>query len=349
MAILSRAMRSLSPLFALAAVLGWTPHRASLILGNANSEQHDAQIADTVSARIVRNDGSVAPKVRVLLLSTKSFLGLPMNAAELLADASTGRVRFERVRPGKYTLVARWEPEPEQAKSGEQSNSATGVVPTTPSVWWGFAQDVSPNSDDLTITLSPGEKQSVAVTTSSGAPVGEVQIRVALKTANSFAAAPGTTAQRTVTLDRRVSTKAGRFVVDGLAAGEWACVVSIPEFGRTEEFTMRVPSDSPRDILVPQFISIAGEVHAPDGFSAAKAWVGLAYPTTYLSVFEDGQVATYTDQAGKFEIRNARPGRATLKSETRSGNHRAECRDTELILAPGKDLRGVRVELAAVK
>jgi hypothetical protein len=315
------------------------------------TQNETSKNAYSIVAHVVRDDGSIAEGARVLLMSHEAMLGFPMLASERLPDASTGRVLFEHVAPTGYTVIARWE-QPVRLLPHEHAKVTpnAGDLPTTPPVWWGFLNDVKPGTTVHEIMLAPGAKQEFRVTNSNGDLVSQVQIRAALRSSDGFMANANSVAFPTITLDRRITANDGRFALDGLAPGEWVCVLAAANYGRTEPFTLAVPSRGIREILVPKFLSISGEIHAPEGMSNAKVWVGVSYPDSYVLVSEDGQVAANLDSAGKFEIRNVRPGRARLRAESVDADRRVcKSKEIEIILEPGKDLHGVQLDLVAVK
>jgi hypothetical protein len=300
----------------------------------------------SVSAHILLDDRTIPTGASILLFSPKQLMGLPVFAAEVGADSSTGGLRFEHVPKGKYTIVARWEPKKKRHHGSADSDSGSEAVPATDPVWWGFCADVTPGSMDHEIVLSRGSRQPIFVKTETGEPVEEIRAVLALRAATSFVATPGAIAMRTLTLERHAKTKDGHLVLDGLVPGEWTCVLSVPEYGRTAELSLEVPTDAEREIVVPRFLSVTGEVHAPEGVSVAKVWVGLEYDRTYVLVPEDGQVATYTDESGHFVISKARPAHVTLRA---SADFEHYMSTTEFVLEPGKDLKDVRIDLTKAK
>jgi hypothetical protein len=300
-------------------------------------------------ARVVRADGSSVEGAQVSLISKESMHGLPMHASGSVSDASTGRVQFEHIPATSYTLIARWE-QPVHLRSREQAKpkSDSGDLPTTSPVWWGVLTDVKPDTTVHEITLAAGAKQEFRVTTANSDSISQVEIHAVLRASGGFMADAGAASFPAFTLDRHITTNAGRFALDGLAPGLWACALSADKYGRTEPFTLSVPSQIVREIVVPKFLSIAGEIHAPEGVSNAKVWVGITY--TDACTVADGQVATYSDSTGKFEIRSARPGKATLRAESIDADRRLyRSKEVEILLEAGKDTRGVQLDLAPIK
>jgi hypothetical protein len=314
------------------------PHAA---LGEARQAQ---SAADSISVRVTLPDGHPAAQARVLLSSDAQLIGIPMWAAELLTD-DAGLARFDHVKRGSYSLVVRLEPTHKLADTKTEP-SKSDDIPCTPPVWWAFTKAASPASREIAMVLSAGVKQALRVKTASGVPIDELQIRLTLIRGETFTVTSGTRAVPTVLLDRRVRPSDGRLVVDGLVPGEWACVLSDAKYGRTTELSLLVPAGKETEFIIPRFISISGEVRAPDGAASVGTWVGLKYPPGHLFIFEDGQVAAFTDKNGKFVISNARPGTATLKAEAIKNGGTAE---RELLLDTDKDVAEVRLELQRAK
>jgi hypothetical protein len=321
---------------------------ASLPLCKTSQQASKTKASRVVSAHLLFEDHTIPAGARILLVSTKHLLGSPRYAAEVGADPSTGHLEFDHVPEGKYTLVARWEPKKNRHREDAGSSPSSETIPATDPVSWGFCWDVTPGSEDHEIILSPGSRQSILVKTETGEPGEDVRAVLALRASKSFVSAPGVLAEPTLTLERHIKAKDGHLVLDGLAPGEWTCVFSISGYGRTAELSLEVPATTEQEIVVPRFLSVAGEVHAPEGVSVAKVWVGLEYDPTYAFVPADGQVATSTDESGRFTISDARPGSVKLKAQAEL-NHTVYMGYSEMVLEPGKDLKDVRIDVTKSK
>jgi hypothetical protein len=301
---------------------------------------------DSVSVRLLFEDGQPAGGAFVSLISTELLLGLPLSGQGKASDATTGRVEFEGLRSGHYTLVARWKPKRGSPQSKADRRGENADLPRTDPLWWGIRGDVSPAAEEVEIMLVRGAEQVVSVKTTEDESVARVHVRLALKASNSFVPAHDSPLPPPVMLDCWLETKAGRFVLDGLVPGEWEYVFAARDYGRTEILSSSLPNEGVLQVSVPRFLTVAGEVHVPEGVSPAEVWVGIRYEDTRSWMSEDGQVATSTDVDGRFVITSARPGRATLRAESTGPRCLAEL---PIVIQPGKDLAQLRVELKPAK
>jgi hypothetical protein len=309
-------------------------------------DQSPSNVNNVVLCHLRLPDKSLPVGARVMLISTKSMLGMPTYMTEVIVGASDGIGRFERTPPGQYDLVARWEPRASARPPKPEPNGKFTPSPAADAVWWGFCPNISPGPDDHEIVLAQGEKQTILVKCETEVPVKKVRAVLALKSCVGLTPMNLRFPPPTLALVREATTKDGHLVLDGLAPGKWACVLSIPDYGRTGEFSLEVPAKDESEVVVPRFISIAGQVHAPEGVAVSHVWVGLEYEPTFTLIPEDGQVATTTDDSGAFLISHARPGRVKLKASAEQEHYMFEA---DLVLASGKDLEGIQINLAKRK
>jgi hypothetical protein len=284
-----------------------------------------------IVVRVQLPDGSLPNVASGQLLSEAHHFGLPAFSCQAPIGEEPGLLRFDNIPDGKYWLIVRSQ---ELTRHGQD-----------PPIFWGFREDVSVNDKDIALVLTPGIKQEFLVKTSEGPWSGTVGVRCALRAGSGFSA-PISRANQIVTIMRSEVGVEGRLLIDGLLPGEWTCVLAIPSYGRTGEITLTIPGEDPIEVVVPKFASLSGIVRAPEAISVHTAWVGVYYADTYLQVFEDSQVAGYTDKEGAFSITGVRPGHIKLQARTRGGGFRYAA---EMDIKPGQEVKDLVLELVPRK
>lgn len=334
---------------ALCAALAWAHCSivpSSTKTSSSTLQQPDLQQSPSLlEATLLLEDGSAAGRAWVLLDSSVASNGVPLISRVKQADAETGLVRFERVPAGTYTLMARWQRDREDLASESLMRPSAGALPPTTRIWWGFRGGLSPTNAAHTVTMAEGSSQRFLVGSGSGDHVDEVFVRLALKTAKGFSF-PRKKAEAMLTIVRYAQSVREGFELQGLVTGEWTCVLAIPSYGRTKEFSVVVPQEDVIEMTVPRFISVAGEVRCPKGVQVSDVVLTLRYEPTYLSIVEDTQTSATSASDGKFTIKNVRPGRARLEASAERGKYRFEA---DLDLESGKSVTGLLVDLALAK
>jgi hypothetical protein len=315
------------------------------LLSIATEPSVPTTIAEVRAGLVVRaplpKDAPEGP-TNVTLLSKQSFQGIFAVGQGRSIERGSDRVLFENVGRGTYLLAARHETPSKLVREVERAAERAGEVPRTGAIWWAFAEVTTPDVDDVELVLKRGSEQAFLVRTSEAAPAAKLTIRCALKSAEGLTSREPQAVGDPFQMEKRVKTREGRFVLEGLIPGEWAFVVQVTDHGRTDEFTLTIPGSGQREVLVPRFVELAGTLIGADGKPVEGGWIGMEYPTTCCRVFEDAQVATRSEAGGAFRITNARPGTGTLRARSTDGSLVAE---QEIVIVPDKDQRELRLEL----
>lgn len=278
--------------------------------------------------------------------SAPGILGLSTSVQSRSIEAGSDHVFLKDVPPDPCLLVACHQTPPKLVREAQRAAARAGEVPKTGGVWWAFTAGARADALEIELTLEPGREQNFLVRTAPEVPAEKVTVVYSLKSTSGLPARSMSPIPDPFQLSKRVQTKAGRFVLEGLLPGEWVCAVQVTDHGRTEEFTLTVPADGEHEVLVPRFLKLAGKIVGPEGEPVEAAWVGIEYAPTFLGGSLDTQVASSSDAQGAFTLMYARPGHGKLKASSDDGRLRAE---QDIVIVAGEDQLELSLELKAAK
>lgn len=243
------------------------------------------------------------------------------------ADAN-GRFRIQGLEPATYLARASGRPTLEglEREGGERGPRR-----------WTEVIEVSPPTEGLVLTLSPGTAVAGTVVDDAGAPLERFRIQAEPLESEPLGGAR---------VLERFRDRGGRFTLEGLGDGAWLVTATADGHGTSEPSAVDARGE-PIDLrlVVPRGARLAGVVRDAQGEPILGARVVLRT----MSVAALGELAwnertNRTNLAGEFELDEVPPGTVTL---TASAPGDAPSAETELELAPAEERRGVELTLAA--